>query len=143
MSHRSDAQRHAKNVLYTALRHGDIIRPDACEKCGKIQTHRGLDAHHHNGYDEDHLLDVEWLCQSCHNKIHGGPKHKGMIHSEETKARMSATLKEHYASGRLARPDMRGENNPFYGKTHTPETRAKLSEAASNRGPVWGINVSS
>lgn len=36
-----------------------------------------------------------------------------MIHTKETKSKISKSRK--------------GENNPFYGKKHTPETRAKLS----------------
>jgi hypothetical protein len=30
---------------------------------------------------------------------------------------------------------LRGEKNPFWGKKHTPEARAKMSEAARNRSP--------
>ncbi|TCC01322.1 HNH endonuclease signature motif containing protein [Kribbella soli] len=54
-----------------ALREGLLVRPDACEICGKSTGENGkrLDAHHPNGYGA-HALDVRWLCQSCHSRIH-------------------------------------------------------------------------
>lgn len=39
--------------------------------------------------------------------------------------------------------DLTGENNPFYGKTHTPETRAIISEANTGKNhPCWNGGVS-
>ena len=59
-------------MLYRALNRGVVIRPEACERCGKTAEENGeaLCGHHHNGYDEVHALDVVWLCRSCHMKIH-------------------------------------------------------------------------
>jgi hypothetical protein len=48
-----------------------------------------------------------------HNRTDGGDGCSGLVHSPETKAKLSVANK--------------GENHPFYGKTHSPETRAKLS----------------
>lgn len=46
--------------------------------------------------------------------------------SEETTKKISASLKELHARN----PNLiRGENNPFFGKTHNEETRAKISES--------------
>lgn len=53
-------------------------------------------------YPEDGLL---------HNRSDGGEGVTGMRHSEETKRKMSK--------------DRRGENNSFYGKTHTEELKDK------------------
>jgi len=48
-----------------------------------------------------------------------GMAHKGLTHSEETKATISSKKKG----------TQLGENNPFFNKTHTPETKAKLGTA--------------
>lgn len=53
----------AYHAVYCSLRKGELIKPDKCEKCGKIGK---LDAHHS---DYDRLLDVEWLCRSCHRNL--------------------------------------------------------------------------
>jgi hypothetical protein len=50
-----------------AVRQGLIIRLTECEDCG---TTASLDGHHHNGYDDAHVLDVRWLCKACHASAH-------------------------------------------------------------------------
>jgi G3E family GTPase len=50
-----------------ALEFGLLVRPDACGRCG---AERRLHAHHHNGYDRDHWIDVLWLCSPCHRTVH-------------------------------------------------------------------------
>ena len=56
-------------------------------------------------------------------------KKQGWKHSSETIARMRAANQA---------KAMRGEENPFYGRTHTPESRAKMSAALSGEGhPKW------
>lgn len=40
-----------------------LIRPNACQQCG---TACAVQAHHHNGYSDEHRLDVRWLCPKCH-----------------------------------------------------------------------------
>lgn len=42
-----------------------------------------------------------------------------MRHTDETRAKLSA--------------QRQGANNPFYGRTHTPETRQRISESSRNR----------
>ena len=63
---------------------------------------------------------------------------EGVVRSEEYKKKMSERLK-----GREIKPEwikkavesrkgkIDGENNPFYGKTHTPETRKRIAESLS------------
>lgn len=46
-----------------ALKAGTLIRPSHCEECG-VEC-KPL-AHHGNGYDIKHRLDVRWLCSTCH-----------------------------------------------------------------------------
>jgi len=49
-----------------AVRTGRLVR-QPCADCGaeKVQ------AHHHNGYDPEHELDVVWLCRPHHMARHG------------------------------------------------------------------------
>lgn len=47
-----------------ALKHGILNRPDVCSKCFKKTT---VVAHHS---DYRSPLKVEWVCDSCHIKIH-------------------------------------------------------------------------
>lgn len=53
----------AYNTVYEAKKSGSL-KPGPCVKCGStLRVH----AHH-----EDHTkrLEVVWLCQKCHNKLH-------------------------------------------------------------------------
>lgn len=55
-----------KRVL-RAIKNGTLVNPRQCTQCGK----RGrIEAHHHNGYEKAHQLDVVWLCCECHQKQH-------------------------------------------------------------------------
>lgn len=64
-SGRESGATRAHNLVFRAVRRGELTRPEKCPKCGvagKIQ------AHHHLGYDRP--LDVEWLCKRCHSLEH-------------------------------------------------------------------------
>lgn len=55
----------AHDKVLRAIKAGKLERPDHCELCGKeCKPH----AHHWHGYDDDHVLDVQWLCAKCHRK---------------------------------------------------------------------------
>lgn len=54
----------ANNKVYYAVSHGLIKRPDHCEKCGTQCKPHG----HHHDYSKP--LEVIWVCQPCHKKIH-------------------------------------------------------------------------
>ena len=56
-----------------AVKAGLLVKPNECEHCGSCAP---VQAHHHNGYDPDHALDVIWLCHPCHTAQHprSGPK---------------------------------------------------------------------
>jgi hypothetical protein len=57
----------AAQRVQTAIKNGKLQRPSECSNCGipcKPQ------AHHHNGYTEEHMLDVRWLCIPCHEADH-------------------------------------------------------------------------
>lgn len=73
-----------------------------------------------------------------------GEAHRGIGHacSEETKKKVSESLKEYYGTHKhhalgthyseerrkLISEAIKGENNPFYGKYHTEEAKKKISE---------------
>ena len=57
----------AYQAVAWALVFGLLIRPDTCQRCGSDAR---LHAHHHNGYEQEHWLDVQWLCSPCHRVVH-------------------------------------------------------------------------
>lgn len=59
--------------------------------------------------------------------------HLGKSMSQETKDKISATMKKKCESGEIVRHKWFGKDNPFYGKTHTKATRKKLSHYAKLR----------
>ena len=71
-----------------------------------------------------------------YNQTKGGDGKLGYVMSEETKQKISESHvgrfigkdNPNYGNHKIA-----GENNPFYGKTHSEETKNKLSELAKRR----------
>lgn len=74
-------QSQAHLMVKLALRHGDLIQSDHCQKCGK--THVDLDAHH---MDYSRPLDVVWLCRSCHLYEHPRPNQWTLNNGRSSKA---------------------------------------------------------
>ena len=72
--HKNDINQRAKhperikavNALNHAIRDGRIIRPDFCGHCEGEKFVEG----HHWSYEEEHWLDVEWMCKECHEELH-------------------------------------------------------------------------
>lgn len=63
----------AHHRVQQAVRDGVLTRPNRCERCGRSKEDnngRAMDGHHWHGYGEAHVLDVIWLCQSCHMREH-------------------------------------------------------------------------
>jgi hypothetical protein len=58
---------HPSGAVARAVREGRMSKPKECSRCG-ADSH--IQAHHHKGYAPEHLLDVMWLCASCHRKEH-------------------------------------------------------------------------
>ena len=64
------ANRHKTKAVVAvghAVRDGRLTKPRFCERCGTQPEARLLQGHHH---DYSKLLDVEWLCVTCHRKEH-------------------------------------------------------------------------
>ena len=57
----------AHRLVNLAVRLGELIRPDHCERCGDRETKRALDGHHE---DYSRPLDVVWLCTPRHRRRH-------------------------------------------------------------------------
>ena len=53
-------------ALKSAIKKGDVIRPDLCSLCGAS----GIIDGHHEDYSKP--LDVIWVCRQCHADIHNG-----------------------------------------------------------------------
>jgi hypothetical protein len=60
----------AYSRLNGAVRSGEIVRPDRCEKCGECPEPDALGRSRIEGHHLDHskALDVIWLCDRCHKE---------------------------------------------------------------------------
>jgi len=54
-------------IVQYAVNHGIIEKPDICSVCGNSGK---IEGHHPNGKDAAHIFDIQWVCHSCHMKIH-------------------------------------------------------------------------
>lgn len=72
----------AKNAIVNGIKSGKVKKPTTCDKCGKKAN---LEAHHHKGYDEKNMTNVQWLCIPCHkaadNKLRAAKRKKKMDES--------------------------------------------------------------
>lgn len=60
-------QARAQQRVNYAVQMGWIVKPEACESCGRAVR---LHGHHHRGYAREVELDVVWLCPRCHKAAH-------------------------------------------------------------------------
>ena len=58
----------ARHAATRAIKNGTLVRQPCF--CGRRDSH----AHHHNGYDEGHVMDVVWLCPVHHSEAHRGAR---------------------------------------------------------------------
>lgn len=64
----SPEKRAAHIILGNAVRDGRITKPNACERCGKVEEKsRNIHGHHD---DYAFPLSVVWLCAKCHKDVH-------------------------------------------------------------------------
>lgn len=52
-----------------AIRRGELTRPEVCS-IPDCAFGGSIEAHHWHGYDEAHILDVQWLCVTHHRRLH-------------------------------------------------------------------------
>ena len=57
----------ARDKLGKAVRRGDLIKPDKCSVCLTELPKSKIHGHHE---DYSKPLEVKWICQPCHGKIH-------------------------------------------------------------------------
>lgn len=57
----------ARKALVKAVERGRLIKPPACQGCGKPFKKAALHGHHE---DYSKPLDVAWLCRGCHQALH-------------------------------------------------------------------------
>jgi group I intron endonuclease len=72
--------------------------------------------------------------KSGYNMCEGGGNTIGYHHTEEAKRKMSVAKKQMY----------KGNENPFFGKKHTPKSKAKMSQTRTGRiiTPEWKEHIS-
>ncbi len=58
----------ARAEVQKAVADGRLVRPSLCEKCGKPPKRGRQILAHHDDYNKP--LDVRWLCDKCHGKVH-------------------------------------------------------------------------
>lgn len=76
-SHRDDIRARSRNyekknldkkrchkMVHYAIDRGRMVRPTSCPKCGK---QKDIHAHHE---DYSKPLEVQWLCSTCHVRLH-------------------------------------------------------------------------
>ena len=64
-----DKRAHA--AVAAAIRAGILVRPKQCPECERevpVQAH-------HESYDPERWLEVEWLCSRCHIRAHASRPH--------------------------------------------------------------------
>lgn len=66
----------AHQKVYFAIKNGLIKRPSVCEMCKR----EGRVLAHHKDYKK--ALDVLFVCQKCHNEIHGITRNGGEMNEE-------------------------------------------------------------
>lgn len=58
-------RRNIRRRVSEAVQTGELLRPATCSRCGAGDVK--IQGHHH---DYTRVLDVEWVCIPCHQKIH-------------------------------------------------------------------------
>lgn len=68
-------KQNAHDAVSIACKKGILIRPEKCQSCGVSEVE--IQAHHE---DYSYPLRVEWLCRSCHSRLHSSLKRKEFIY---------------------------------------------------------------
>jgi len=61
----------AHQKVRQALKKGLLVRPETCSNCGALER---IQSHHEN---YEFPLEVTWLCQPCHKRLHRSQRKEG------------------------------------------------------------------
>jgi len=135
----------ARFKVRDAIKRGDLVRPDACEKCGD-KPPRGRDGRvliqgHHADYSKP--LEVEWICTKCHcgvtphgqsRKTHcpkGHPYDAVNTRVSKRGERICRTCNKALEAIRCARENANGGRRVW-----RPDKRRAYFKNAQGRGPL-------
>lgn len=62
----------AHGKVKTAIKNGELERPESCTHCGAHSNDVGTIQAHHTSYEREHWLDVVFVCPPCHYDVHQG-----------------------------------------------------------------------
>ncbi len=68
---RNEKKYAAHHILQTAVKASILVKPVKCQVCEK-ETEKNRLAGHHESYDKP--LEVLWVCDPCHKRIHAKAK---------------------------------------------------------------------
>ena len=105
------------------FRHSTIVVDKAVQKYGvdafEIEVIDHADTIHELNEKEQYWIQhYDCIVPKGYNQCLGGDNSMGYHHKEESKEKMSVAKKASYI----------GDGNPFYGKTHSEESRSVMSE---------------
>ena len=118
----------AYRLVRNAIKNGDIVRPEVCQKCGQVPPptsdgRAGIQGHHH---DYEKPLDVEWICAKCHRKETPLPAVMGKPNIGE-KNGFSKLTEEHVLEIRASKLSSRALGK-IYAVHHRTILRARTGE---------------
>jgi len=143
-------------MVLKAIKQGLLTRPESCSFCGRIPTpakdgRAKIQGHHYHGYDNEHILDVEWLCPSCHKIKHPNDAealakiskaNKGKIRSEASRSKQKETIKYHTGEKKGWTEERRElQRQRMILKWSDPEQRLAQAERAKRDKPWLGRAV--
>lgn len=121
-------ERTIKERMDEHIRHNYIVVDKAIRKYG-IDSFVVEVVDSASSIEELDKKEQEWI-EKCdcllpkgYNQTFGGSTSKGFHHRDESKQKMSISKSEAY----------KGEGNPFYGKKHSEESKAKMSRSRKGR----------
>lgn len=105
MIHPKQAERRAHAAVQKARQNGTLCEAGYCEGCGlpRAESPYGYLLCHHWSYEEAHRLDVIFLCDRCHARVHAGLLPEPRTGRVYPKAR-ERPVRHRRARGRYKRP---------------------------------------
>lgn len=105
-------KRKANQIVNKAVKEGRLKKPLSCKKCKKVNKIVG----HHDDYSRP--LDVTWVCESCHMKIH----YKPLLNKDQLFI-LSSTIKEFRRASMITKAQLSRELDVSYTTVSRIENR--------------------